>query len=90
MPEASPSRRARTALSNQLKSELKQYYPLALAILDNDLTTALAADFLLQWPNFESLKKAAAHKLRKFFYGHQSRNEPNSKSGCNVSRRLNP
>ena len=67
---------ARTALSNQLKSELKQYYPLALAILDNDLTTALAADFLLQWPNFESLKKAAAHKLRKFFYGHQSRNEP--------------
>src|ERR1700737_5344634 len=36
---------ARTALSNQLKSELKQYFPLALAILDHDLTTALAADF---------------------------------------------
>jgi hypothetical protein len=34
---------ARTTLSNQLKSELKQYYPLALAVLDNDLTTALAA-----------------------------------------------
>ena len=31
---------ARTALSNQLKSELKQYFPLALAVLDNDLTTA--------------------------------------------------
>lgn len=66
---------ARTALSNQLKSELKQYFPLALAILDNDLTTALAADFLLQWPNLESLKKASPHKLRKFFYGHQSRSE---------------
>ena len=66
---------ARTALSNQLKSELKQYFPLALAVLDNDLTTALAADFLLQWPNFESLKKTAPHKLRKFFYGHQSRSE---------------
>ena len=66
---------ARTALSNQLKSELKQYFPLALALLDNDLSTALAADFLLQWPNFESLKKASAHKLRKFFYGHQSRRE---------------
>jgi hypothetical protein len=66
---------ARTALSNQLKSELKQYYPLALAVLDNDLTTALAADFLLQWPHFESLKKTAPHKLRKFFYGHQSRSE---------------
>ena len=66
---------ARTALSNQLKSELKQYFPLALAVLDNDLTTVLAADFLLNWSNFESLKKAPAHKLRKFFYGHQSRNE---------------
>ena len=66
---------ARTTLSNQLKSELKQYYPLALAVLDNDLTTTLAADFLLQWPNFESLKKTAPHKLRKFFYGHQCRSE---------------
>ena len=66
---------ARTALSNQLKSELKQYFPLALSILDHDLTTALAADFLLQWPNFESLKKTSTPKLRKFFYGHQSRSE---------------
>ena len=66
---------ARSALSNQLKSELKQYFPLALALLDNDLSTALAADFLLQWPNFASLKKASAHKLRKFFYGHHSRRE---------------
>jgi transposase len=65
----------RTALSNQLKSELKQYFPLALAVLDNDLTTVLAADFLLQWPNFESLKKTPAQKLRKFFYGHHSRSE---------------
>jgi transposase len=66
---------SRTALSNQLKSELKQYFPLALAVLDNDLSTALAADFLLNWPTFESLKKALAHKLRKFFYGHQCRSE---------------
>jgi transposase len=66
---------ARSALSNQLKSELKQYFPLALAVLDNDLTTVLAANFLLQWSSFESLKKAPAHKLRKFFYAHQCRSE---------------
>jgi transposase len=65
----------RSALSNQLKSELKQYYPLALAVLDNDLTTVLAADFLLKWPDFASLKKASTHKLRSFFYGHQCRSE---------------
>lgn len=66
---------SRTALSNQLKSELKQYYPLALSVLDNDLSSVLAADFLLQWPNFESLKKASPHQLRRFFYGHQCRSE---------------
>jgi transposase len=66
---------ARSALSNQLKSELKQYYPLALGVLGNDLTTILAADFLLKWPNFASLKKVSAHKLRRFFYGHQCRSE---------------
>src|SRR3984893_4111547 len=66
----------RTALSNQLKSELKLFFPLALSILDNDLTTALAADFLLAWPNFDSLKKASVNKVRKFFYAHQSRSEP--------------
>jgi transposase len=66
---------ARTALSNQLKSELKQYFPLALGVLDNDLTTPLAADFLLRWSTFELLKKASPQKLRTFFYGHQSRSE---------------
>lgn len=66
---------ARTALSNQLKSELKAFFPLALSVLDNDVTTILAADFLLKWPNFESLKKASVHQLRRFFYGHQCRNE---------------
>jgi transposase len=66
---------ARSALSNQLKSELKAFFPLALSVLDNDLTTVLAADFLLKWPNFESLKKASAHQLRRFFYGHQCRSE---------------
>ena len=66
---------ARSALSNQVKSELKAYFPLALVVLDNDLTTVLAADFLLKWPNFESLKKASAHQLRRFFYAHQCRSE---------------
>ncbi len=49
---------ARTALSNQLKSELKQYFPLALVVLNNDLSTVLAADFLLQWPTFERIQSA--------------------------------
>jgi transposase len=40
----------RTQLANEIKSQLKVYFPLALQVLDNNSSTALAADLLLQWP----------------------------------------
>ena len=46
-----------------------------MQVLDNDTSTALAADLLLQWPTLEALQKAGPHKLRKFFYGHNCRQE---------------
>ena len=65
----------RTELANEIKSQLKLYFPVALKILDNDITTALAADLLVQWPTLAELQKVSPGKLRKFFYGHNSRNE---------------
>ena len=65
----------RTELANELKSQLKVYFPLALQLLANDTSTMLAADLLLQWPRLDSLQKQSAHKLRKFFYAHNCRNE---------------
>jgi transposase len=65
----------RNRLSNAIKSQLKVYYPLALELLDQDTTTALAADLLLQWPSLEALQKQSPHKLRKFFYAHNCRGE---------------
>jgi transposase len=65
----------RTRLANEIKSQLKVYFPLGLEVLDNDCSTALAADLLLSWPDLESLQKQSAHKLRKFFYAHNSRQE---------------
>jgi transposase len=65
----------RTQLANEIKSQLKVYFPLALQVLDNNSSTALAADLLLQWPTLDSLQKQSAHKLRKFFYAHNCRNE---------------
>lgn len=45
-------------------------------MLDNDTSSALAADLLLQGPTLERLQKASPHKLRKFFfYGHNCRHE---------------
>jgi transposase len=66
----------RTRLANGIKSTLKVYFPLALQVLDNDTSTALAADWLWQWPSLETLQKQSPTKLRKFFYGHNCRGEP--------------
>jgi transposase len=65
----------RTRLANGIKSTLKVYFPLALQVLDNDTSTALAADLLLQWPCLEALQKQSPAKLRKFFYAHNCRGE---------------
>jgi transposase len=65
----------RTELANEIKSELKLYLPVALQILDHDITTALAADLLVQWPTLAELQKVSPAKLRKFFYGHNCRQE---------------
>src|ERR1043166_3386263 len=62
----------RTRLVNQLHSLLKTYYPL-MEVLFDDLTTLLATQFLLKWPDLASAKKAGAAGLRKFFYGHNCR-----------------
>lgn len=65
----------RTRLANGIKSTLKVYFPLALQVLDNDTSTALAADLLWQWPCLEALQKQSPAKLRKFFDGHNCRGE---------------
>jgi transposase len=65
----------RTELANAIKSQLKLYFPVALHVLENDITTALAADLLVQWPTLAELQKVSPSKLRKFFYGHNSRHE---------------
>jgi hypothetical protein len=46
-----------------------------MEVLFEDMTTALAAHFLLQWPDLASLKKAGPARLRKFFYGHNCRGD---------------
>ena len=56
----------RTELANEIKSQLKLYFPVALQILENDITTALAADLLVQWLTLAELQKVSPGKLRKF------------------------
>jgi transposase len=65
----------RTQLAQELKSQLKVYFPAALQVLDHDTSTALAADLLLQWPTLAALQTVRPAKLRRFFYGHHCRQE---------------
>jgi transposase len=63
----------RTRLANQVHSLLKTYYPLAETLLDGQMTTPMAADFLARWPDLPALQKAEVKTLRAFFYEHNSR-----------------
>jgi transposase len=63
----------RTRLVEQLHSVLKTYYSLAEALLGEQMTKPMAADWLARWPDLESLQKADVSTLRSFFFKHNSR-----------------
>lgn len=65
----------RTEFSNRLGAVLKCYYPLALELVGENLSTAMALDLLRRWPNLSKLQGAKASTLRGFFYAHNSRSE---------------
>ena len=65
----------RTALSNRLGATLKCYYPLALELVGEDLSSLMAMALLRRWPNLAKLQAAKPATLRAFFYAHNSRSE---------------
>jgi transposase len=62
----------RTRLTQQLRAELKGYFPQALD-WTGKLTNQLACDFLLRWPTLHSVQRARPETVRKFYYGHNCR-----------------
>ena len=63
----------RTRLSNQLKALLKSYFPQALELCGEDLTTPMAGAVLQKWPSLQQLKKARPETIRRFYYAHNAR-----------------
>jgi transposase len=59
----------KTALTNQLTSLLKTYYPQALE-LAGALDNLQACDFLKQWPTLEALQQARAGQIRQLYREH--------------------
>lgn len=63
-----------TRLTNRLKSTLKQYFPQALEWA-GELNSRQALDFLTRWPTLESIRKAGAVAVKKFYHQHSVRNQ---------------
>jgi len=63
---------SRTALSNQLKALLKQYFPQALELCGPELWRPLATDFLLKWPSLQTVQRARPQTLKQFYYLHRA------------------
>jgi transposase len=63
----------RTRLVNQIHAILKTYYPMAETLLAGQMNTALAAAFLVRWPDLATLQKTRLEVVRSFFYQHNSR-----------------
>lgn len=63
-------------MSNRLRDALKSYFPQALELVGEDLTSLMTCAFLQKWPTLEALQKVRPAGLRKFYYAHHSRSEP--------------
>lgn len=56
-----------------LKASLKEYFPQALEILSQNVTSRLAYDFLRKWTTFVEFQQAKPSTIKKFFCGHNVR-----------------
>lgn len=65
----------RTGRLNQQTATLKNYYPLALELFEEDLGNPMSRAFLQRWPNLAAVQKAKPGVLRAFFSAHHSRSE---------------
>lgn len=63
----------RVGLTNQLRSALKAYYPLACEVAGDKLHEGMALAFLAKWPTLEALQRARPSTLRQFYHRLNSR-----------------
>lgn len=72
----------RTQLTLKLQAVLKDYFPQALEVAGDDLSTPLACAFLRRWPTLEALQRARPATVRAFYTAH------NCRSAVRITARL--
>jgi len=63
----------RTSHVQALTAALKEYFPQAIELVNGNLTSRLACDFLKKWPGFEAFQQAKPSTIKRFYYGHNIR-----------------
>jgi transposase len=63
----------RTTHVQALGANLKEYYPQALELTNDNLSSRLACDLLIKWPTFEDFQQAKPSTIKRFYYGHNVR-----------------
>ena len=80
----------RKRYAQKLKAVLKRYYPQALEMCGNNLTSDMACSFLIKWPTAKALQSAKEHSLRSFYYKHNSRSSELISSRIEIKRNIVP
>jgi transposase len=63
----------RTSHIQALLASLKEYFPQAIEVLNDNVTSRLAYDLLKKWPTLGAFQQAKPSTLKRFFYGHNVR-----------------
>ena len=63
----------RTGHVQALLASLKEYFPQAIELCNDNLASRLATDFVAKWPTLEAFQQAKPSALKKFYYGHNIR-----------------
>lgn len=63
----------RTSHVQALTAALKECFPQAIELVNGNLTSRLACDFLKKWPTFEAFQQAKPSTIKRFYYGHNIR-----------------
>lgn len=63
----------RTAQIQAALASLKEYFPQAIELCSNNLSSRLACNLLKKWPTFEAFQQAKPSTIKRFFYGHNIR-----------------
>lgn len=80
----------RKRLTQRLRQLLKEYYPLALRMFGDRLSSPMAYDFLMRWPTAVKAQRAHPDHLRRFFREHNSRSNEKIQERIDEIRQTQP